>query len=149
MIYKGKIIKAGDVLYTDSGAPFTISDWSVGSGDIYGRTENGTYCNIKDFKGGELYWNFPFISRHQAAAPRSCKTSINWPKITPIFALRQCVANGGTWRGDYVYLMEDEAPVVRRADGENMFAVSGQPFEPVTAKHVWVAVRENEVQSCP
>ncbi len=61
MTFKGKRIAGGDKLWTMGGELFTISDWSNGTGDIYGHRTFGRYVNIK--KMPELSWNYPFISR--------------------------------------------------------------------------------------
>jgi len=60
MTYKKHIIFGGAVMYSADGKPYTVSDWSDGTGDIYVHDPNGIYMNIS--KAPELFWDYPFIS---------------------------------------------------------------------------------------
>lgn len=62
MIYKGKWIKAGDVLWNAAGRKFVVDNWSVEADIIYVRDFSGV-MSISSVE--PLYWNYPFISKRR------------------------------------------------------------------------------------
>jgi hypothetical protein len=83
MLFKGRTLGFGEILYDGEAEKYMVDSWSVGTGEVYLR-RRGDEKVINSSKVGELFWTAPFVSVRTAngkafATARIVRTVIAYP----------------------------------------------------------------------